>query len=338
MGVPLALSDAFAGLDRWGRTWRIVGAATGTGLLTVVTRLIADEGAGVVETYVVRTALAAVVCVALFPPRDVARSDVPRLLVRSVVVTTYFLFVILGARTGSPVVVQTLVATTPAGAVGLRVRPNTDTPDAAGDGGGRHRARRRAAHRGCLGRQRHRAGSTLREDRRRAGRRGIGGEGMDETPPRRPVAGASTTPPDAADPPPILEIRGVSQRFGSTQALDDVSLVLHAGEIHALLGENGAGKSTLIKIMTGVEHPDAGTLLVDGTEVVLDGALQAQALGIAAIYQEPMSFPTCPSPRTSSSAIAIEASWSIVAGCARTPRRSWPGWACGSTSMSLRAA
>jgi drug/metabolite transporter (DMT)-like permease len=113
VGVTMALADAFAGLDRWGRTWRIVGAATGTGLLTVVTRLIADAGAGIVETYVVRTALAAVVCLALFPPRDVARSDVPRLLIRSVVVTVYFLFVILGARTGSPVVVQTLVATTP---------------------------------------------------------------------------------------------------------------------------------------------------------------------------------------------------------------------------------
>ncbi len=66
-----------------------------------------------VETYVVRTALAAVACIALFPPRDVARSDVPRLLGRSVVVTTYFVFVILGAQSGSPVVVQTLVATTP---------------------------------------------------------------------------------------------------------------------------------------------------------------------------------------------------------------------------------
>ena len=114
---------------------------------------------------------------------------------------------------------------------------------------------------------------------------------MDETPPRQPIAGESTTSPDAADRPPILEIRGVSKRFGSTQALDDVSLVLHAGEIHALLGENGAGKSTLIKIMTGVEHPDAGTILVEGAEVELDSALQAQALGIAAIYQEPMSFP-----------------------------------------------
>lgn len=112
-GVTLALADAFAGLDRWGRAWRIVGAATGTGLLTVLSRMLGDQGAGVVETYVVRTALAAVVCVALFPPRDVARADIPRLLGRSIVVTLYFVFVILGAQSGSPLVVQTFVATTP---------------------------------------------------------------------------------------------------------------------------------------------------------------------------------------------------------------------------------
>ena len=112
-GVLLALADAFGALDRWGSAWRIVGAATGTGILTVVTRLLGDLDVGLVETYVVRTALAAVVCVALFPPRDVPRGDIPRLLVRSVVVTTYFVFVILGAQSGSPVVVQTLVATTP---------------------------------------------------------------------------------------------------------------------------------------------------------------------------------------------------------------------------------
>lgn len=112
-GVLLGLSDAFARLGRWGRGWRIVGAATGSGVLTVLSRLLGDQGAGVVETYVVRAAFAALVCVALFPPRDVARSDIPRLLGRSVVVTTYFVFVIVGAQTGSPVVVQTLVATTP---------------------------------------------------------------------------------------------------------------------------------------------------------------------------------------------------------------------------------
>ena len=112
-GVLFTLTDAFSGLDRWGRSWRILGAATGTGLLTVVSRLQGDLGVGVVETYVVRTALAAVICIAWFPPRDVPRTDVPRLLGRSVVVTAYFVCVILGAQAGSPLVVQTLVATTP---------------------------------------------------------------------------------------------------------------------------------------------------------------------------------------------------------------------------------
>ena len=100
-----------------------------------------------------------------------------------------------------------------------------------------------------------------------------------------------STDDDTSGLPPILEILGVSKRFGSTQALDDVSLTLHKGEIHALLGENGAGKSTLIKIMTGVEQPDAGTMAVDGAEVSLGSALDAQVLGIAAIYQEPNIFP-----------------------------------------------
>src|SRR3989449_5635730 len=90
------------------------------------------------------------------------------------------------------------------------------------------------------------------------------------------------TPPRA----PILEIRGVSKRFGSTQALDDVSLALQAGEIHALLGENGAGKSTLIKIMTGVVQPDGGEGFVDGRQVRVGRALEAQAPAVAARYQE----------------------------------------------------
>jgi rhamnose transport system ATP-binding protein len=116
------------------------------------------------------------------------------------------------------------------------------------------------------------------------------GEATDRVP---SIAAATATPldGDASERPPILEIRGVSKRFGSTQALDDVSLTLRTGEIHALLGENGAGKSTLIKIMTGVEQPDAGQMAVDGVEVLPGNALHAQDLGIAAIYQEPMSFP-----------------------------------------------
>ncbi len=89
----------------------------------------------------------------------------------------------------------------------------------------------------------------------------------------------------------VLEMRHISKRFDATQALDDVSLDLRAGEVHALLGENGAGKSTLIKIMTGIHAPDAGEILLDGRPIRIPNAMQAQRMGIAAIYQEPMIFP-----------------------------------------------
>lgn len=94
-----------------------------------------------------------------------------------------------------------------------------------------------------------------------------------------------------ADKTPVLEMRGISKRFDTTQALDDVSLTLYPGEIHALLGENGAGKSTLIKIMTGVHAPDRGEILLDSKPVTLNSPIQAQGYGIGAIYQEPMVFP-----------------------------------------------
>jgi rhamnose transport system ATP-binding protein len=89
----------------------------------------------------------------------------------------------------------------------------------------------------------------------------------------------------------VLEMRGISKRFGATRALDGVSLELRRGEVHALVGENGAGKSTLIKVMTGVHQPDDGTMLVDGAPVTPRNAADAQGLGIAAIYQEPLIFP-----------------------------------------------
>jgi rhamnose transport system ATP-binding protein len=90
---------------------------------------------------------------------------------------------------------------------------------------------------------------------------------------------------------PVLEIEHVSKQFGATLALDDVSLELRRGEIHALLGENGAGKSTLIKIMTGVQRQDGGEIRIDGAPVRVTSAQDAQRLGVAAIYQEPMIFP-----------------------------------------------
>jgi rhamnose transport system ATP-binding protein len=83
----------------------------------------------------------------------------------------------------------------------------------------------------------------------------------------------------------------VSMRFAATQALDDVSIDLRPGEVHALVGENGAGKSTLVKILAGVHQPDSGTLLLDGEEISLHGPSHARSLGIAVVHQEPRLFP-----------------------------------------------
>ena len=112
-GVIWALQGAFEGFGRRGSAVRIVIVAACVGLLTVLTRMLADEGVGVVETYVVRTGLAAAVALILIRPRDVPFAATPRLLLRSVTVTAYFVLVILAVQRGSPVVVQTLVATTP---------------------------------------------------------------------------------------------------------------------------------------------------------------------------------------------------------------------------------
>lgn len=90
---------------------------------------------------------------------------------------------------------------------------------------------------------------------------------------------------------PILEMRHISKRFDTIQALNDVSLRLYPGEIHTLVGENGAGKSTLIKIMTGIYPPDEGEMLLDDKLIRVHSSVDAQAYGIAAIYQEPMIFP-----------------------------------------------
>jgi rhamnose transport system ATP-binding protein len=89
----------------------------------------------------------------------------------------------------------------------------------------------------------------------------------------------------------ILELRHISKTFPGVKALDDVSFSLAKGEIHALMGENGAGKSTFIKIITGVHQPDGGEFLVDGRDAQVRGPLDAQALGIAAIYQHVTCFP-----------------------------------------------
>jgi rhamnose transport system ATP-binding protein len=89
----------------------------------------------------------------------------------------------------------------------------------------------------------------------------------------------------------ILELRGVSKTFPGVRALDSVHFELRPGEIHALMGENGAGKSTFIKIITGVYKPDSGEITIDGKPVLIHNPFDAQALGIAAIYQHVTCFP-----------------------------------------------
>lgn len=112
-GVTWALRDAFVGLGRRGAIVRIVVAATGVGMLTVLTRMLADEGVGVVETYVARTGIGAALMLVAIPPRGIPRSAAPLLLTRSITVTIYFMLIIVAVQEGSPVVVQTMVSVAP---------------------------------------------------------------------------------------------------------------------------------------------------------------------------------------------------------------------------------
>ena len=89
----------------------------------------------------------------------------------------------------------------------------------------------------------------------------------------------------------ILELKDISKSFPGVKALDGVSFDLKPGEIHGLMGENGAGKSTFIKIITGVHTPDSGSIIFEGREIAFRNPMEAQQLGIAAIYQHVTSYP-----------------------------------------------
>lgn len=88
-----------------------------------------------------------------------------------------------------------------------------------------------------------------------------------------------------------LTLERLSRRYGAVRALNDVSLRFRSGEVHALMGENGAGKSTLIKLMAGIEAPDAGTVALDGAPLTLASAAEAHAAGLRFIHQELHSVP-----------------------------------------------
>ena len=88
-----------------------------------------------------------------------------------------------------------------------------------------------------------------------------------------------------------LSIRRVSKSFGPVHAVKDVSFSIRAGAVHALVGENGAGKSTLVKMITGIERPDAGEIALDGEACRFETPIDARRHGITAVYQDPRLFP-----------------------------------------------
>src|SRR5438093_9147251 len=83
-----------------------------------------------------------------------------------------------------------------------------------------------------------------------------------------------------------LRVIGIDKSFGATRALRNVWLEVAPGEVHAVIGENGAGKSTLMRILSGAELPDAGTIGLEGQRFRPENPLHASRSGVAMIYQE----------------------------------------------------
>ena len=85
---------------------------------------------------------------------------------------------------------------------------------------------------------------------------------------------------------PLLEVRGVSKRFGAVQALDGVDFEVYSGEVVALVGDNGAGKSTLVKVISAIFAPDEGEIRFEGQPLHASGPRDVARLGIATVYQD----------------------------------------------------
>ena len=102
--------------------------------------------------------------------------------------------------------------------------------------------------------------------------------GLFQHPPRRMTAAGRGDPA-------VLELQGMTKRFGSVVACDHVDLELHAGEVHGILGENGAGKSTLMRLVFGLARPDAGIVRIDGKRTGIADPDEATRLGIGMVHQ-----------------------------------------------------
>lgn len=116
----------------------------------------------------------------------------------------------------------------------------------------------------------------------------------------------------------LLSAASISKSFAGIRALKGVSFDLRPGEVHALVGENGAGKSTLIKVITGAEVPDSGTLTVHGRPVTSMDPGLSRTLGIAAIYQQPSLFPDLTVAENIAMALEAGGVWRRLDWTART--------------------
>ena len=86
--------------------------------------------------------------------------------------------------------------------------------------------------------------------------------------------------------PPLLEMRGITKKFGAITALDHVDLRLFSGEVLGVVGDNGAGKSTLMKVLSGLYSASSGEVVFDGRSVQLNSPRDAQDIGIEMVYQD----------------------------------------------------
>jgi simple sugar transport system ATP-binding protein len=91
---------------------------------------------------------------------------------------------------------------------------------------------------------------------------------------------------------PLVSLKGVTKRFPGIVANDSISIDFFPGEVHVLLGENGAGKSTLVSMLSGLQQPSEGTILIDGTEMSIASPQKALGLGIGTVFQHSMLVPS----------------------------------------------
>lgn len=113
--------------------------------------------------------------------------------------------------------------------------------------------------------------------------------------------------------PPVLEARGITVRFGGLKALDGVDLRVPPGSVTGLIGPNGAGKSTLFNVLSGLRRPDAGTVLIDGTDVTRASPQRRAARGMARTFQQPELF----------QGLTVRDHVTLAYRVARTPKRIW---------------